>query len=206
MTQEPNNNRIAEVRASLTAACPRESDRLIALRQLATSADTAGEIAPNAWAVSLLPDGFRLNVGQVEALVLVSGLRTPSIWWRTSGALQSYSAQFQIKANCIATWSSVRVRRVALELYTQVASDLQTAPLRLLIRPHHSRAPSGARKGTDPHLAVRRSLRRIDSVMLDRHVHRASPNKHMQRAGTHKVLGRGRVEPPCPVQRCAPAC
>lgn len=45
-------------------------ERRIALRQLVASVDHAISIAPDAWGVTLYPDIFRLNVGQVEVLVV----------------------------------------------------------------------------------------------------------------------------------------
>jgi len=44
--------------------------RAVVLGQLMKSVDFANTVAPNAWAVTLFPDGdFRLNVGQVETLI-----------------------------------------------------------------------------------------------------------------------------------------
>ena len=167
MTQEPNNNRIAEVRASLTAACPRESDRLIALRQLATSADTAGEIAPNAWAVSLLPDGFRLNVGQVEALVLVSGLVRVNLVG-TYGLPPFVGSKFQqTKYKSIPGPQCAYVG--SLSSYAKVASDLDAAHRAFLDQA--ARAPSGApRKGTS---FSRRHCEELIQYARS-HVHRAA--------------------------------
>lgn len=49
-------------------ALPIKAERVLVLRQLLESAAAAEKIAPNAWAVTLFANGFRLNVGQVEAL------------------------------------------------------------------------------------------------------------------------------------------
>lgn len=49
------------------------AERTFVLHQLLASADLANSIAPNAWAVSLFKNGFRLNVGQVEVLVFIDG-------------------------------------------------------------------------------------------------------------------------------------
>jgi hypothetical protein len=54
----------------MEAALPDAKERDVVLRQLLRSADIANRIASSAWAVSLLDAGFRLNVGQVEALAL----------------------------------------------------------------------------------------------------------------------------------------
>jgi hypothetical protein len=43
------------------------------LAQLSESINTAKSVAPNAWAVTLFPDGFRLNVGRVEVLTAFDG-------------------------------------------------------------------------------------------------------------------------------------
>jgi len=48
---------------------PDPRHRLVALRQLVTSADYAATVAPAAWGVTLYRDIFRLNVGMVEVLV-----------------------------------------------------------------------------------------------------------------------------------------
>lgn len=47
---------------------PRQRDFDLVLTQLSESIDQAKSVAPRAWAVTLFPDGFRLNVGQVEVL------------------------------------------------------------------------------------------------------------------------------------------
>ncbi|HZD30938.1 MAG TPA: hypothetical protein VE779_04675 [Candidatus Angelobacter sp.] len=45
----------------------------VVLDQLAQSIRVVSEIAPNAWAVTLSEDGFRMNVGQTEVLTAFSG-------------------------------------------------------------------------------------------------------------------------------------
>ncbi|WP_309677953.1 hypothetical protein [Polaromonas sp.] len=65
---------IAEAEAIFVDAMPDRNEREIVLRQLLRSADVANAIAPSAWAVTLLRDGFRLNVGQVEVLVFKVGI------------------------------------------------------------------------------------------------------------------------------------
>jgi hypothetical protein len=47
---------------------PRQPDFDLVLTQLSESIDQAKSVAPKAWAVTLFPNGFRLNVGQVEVL------------------------------------------------------------------------------------------------------------------------------------------
>jgi hypothetical protein len=57
----------------LESLFPRKSDRMTILARLLHSIAIANEIAPRAWAVSLFPDFFRLNVGQVEVYVADAG-------------------------------------------------------------------------------------------------------------------------------------
>jgi hypothetical protein len=57
----------------MTEQLPRLGERNKVLQRLVESADVANAIAPNAWAVTLFADGFRLNVGPVEALVFLAG-------------------------------------------------------------------------------------------------------------------------------------
>lgn len=52
---------------------PRQADYDLVLSQLSESIYQAKSVAPNAWAVTLFPDGFRLNVGQVEVLTAFQG-------------------------------------------------------------------------------------------------------------------------------------
>jgi hypothetical protein len=52
---------------------PNQTERRLVLKQLLASADLANSLAPNAWGVTLFGNGFRLNVGQVEALVFIHG-------------------------------------------------------------------------------------------------------------------------------------
>lgn len=51
---------------------PDIQDRFLVLEQLLESIGVADSIAPNAWGVTLFEDGFRLNVGQAEVLVLAT--------------------------------------------------------------------------------------------------------------------------------------
>ncbi len=53
----------------LESMFPRKTERLAILSRLVHSIDVANAVAPNAWAVTLFPDAFRLNVGQVEVFV-----------------------------------------------------------------------------------------------------------------------------------------
>jgi hypothetical protein len=52
---------------------PNLTERRFVLKQLLASADLAHSLAPNAWGVTLFGNGFRLNVGQVEALWFFDG-------------------------------------------------------------------------------------------------------------------------------------
>jgi hypothetical protein len=47
---------------------PSQQDYDLVLNQLSDSIQKGKSVAPKAWAVTLFPDGFRLNVGQVEVL------------------------------------------------------------------------------------------------------------------------------------------
>jgi len=54
----------------ITTLLPDEMERLFLVETLIDSISVANSISPNAWAVTLFSNGFRLNVGQVEVLVL----------------------------------------------------------------------------------------------------------------------------------------
>lgn len=73
MTVDSQNTNLIEAEKIIVELLPNTSDRTIVLKQLLSSADTANSIAPNAWAVTLFSNGFRLNVGQVETLVFIDG-------------------------------------------------------------------------------------------------------------------------------------
>jgi hypothetical protein len=64
---------VAEEEAVIVATIPDQRERDLVLKRLALSASIADSIAPAAWGVTLFSDGFRLNVGQVEVLVLRQG-------------------------------------------------------------------------------------------------------------------------------------
>lgn len=57
-----------EAEAQIASALPKAPDRKLVMARLIRSIDIANAIAPNAWACTLLPSGFRLNVGQVEVM------------------------------------------------------------------------------------------------------------------------------------------
>jgi hypothetical protein len=61
---------IAEARAVIVGAVPYANARKTVLQQLIDSSEYAQRVAPSAWGATLFSDGFRLNVGQVEVLVL----------------------------------------------------------------------------------------------------------------------------------------
>ena len=48
-------------------ACPDPAARRFLMKQTLESIAVAEKLAPNTWAATLLEDGIRLNVGQVEA-------------------------------------------------------------------------------------------------------------------------------------------
>lgn len=73
MTVDSENTDLIEAEKVIVELLPNPSDRTIVLKQLLSSADMANSIAPNAWAVTLFRNGFRLNVGQVETLVFTDG-------------------------------------------------------------------------------------------------------------------------------------
>ena len=57
----------------LVEQCPNPQDRRLLLERFLASVDAANGFAPNAWCATLFSNGFRLNVGQVEALVFLDG-------------------------------------------------------------------------------------------------------------------------------------
>jgi hypothetical protein len=70
MTIETAENRdTPEFAASvMEKLCPSSHDRLLVLKQLLNSIDIAKQISTDVWALTLFKDGFRLNVGPVEAM------------------------------------------------------------------------------------------------------------------------------------------
>lgn len=60
---------VAAAEAVFTKAYPKPIERHVVLKQLLDSSAHADKIAPGAWAVTLKPKGFRLNVGVTEVLV-----------------------------------------------------------------------------------------------------------------------------------------
>lgn len=64
------DEQVAEAEAVLVRVLPDARARAIVLRRLLKSAGIAESAAPGAWGVTLFSNGFRLNVGQVEVLVL----------------------------------------------------------------------------------------------------------------------------------------
>ena len=59
---------IDDIRPAFEEVVPREHDRKLILGQLMRSIGYCEALGCSAWAVSVLPNGFRLNVGQVETL------------------------------------------------------------------------------------------------------------------------------------------
>ena len=57
----------------MASAFPSSPGRKLVLSQLADSISWADSVAPQAWAVTLFHDGFRLNVGRVAAFTAFSG-------------------------------------------------------------------------------------------------------------------------------------
>lgn len=52
---------------------PSEPERRVVLSQLLCSVAAAEQLAPHSWSVTLFSDGFRLNVGPVEAFTFFNG-------------------------------------------------------------------------------------------------------------------------------------
>ncbi|MDP2371879.1 hypothetical protein [Rhodoferax sp.] len=61
---------LEDARSTIETLIPQMEERALVMGQLLRSAELANELAPNAWGVTSLKNGFRLNVGQVEVLVL----------------------------------------------------------------------------------------------------------------------------------------
>ncbi len=70
---DENVNPIELAEAVIIEQLPSSTERNLVLERLVASAKTADRFAPNAWGVTLFLDGFRLNVGQVEAVVYAAG-------------------------------------------------------------------------------------------------------------------------------------
>lgn len=70
---------IAEAQTVFVNNMPNRNECSIVLQQLVRSAEVANAIAPSAWSVTLLRNGFRLNVGQVEVLVFRAGIARVNI-------------------------------------------------------------------------------------------------------------------------------
>jgi hypothetical protein len=62
----------ASAQEVMELACPDAGARRFLMKQLLKSAALAEAAGPRSWAVTLFPDGFRLNVGQVEAFVYLN--------------------------------------------------------------------------------------------------------------------------------------
>ncbi|MHB1799536.1 MAG: hypothetical protein ACYCUI_14750 [Vulcanimicrobiaceae bacterium] len=73
MQSETEPDELAAAEAVLVEQCPNLEERLAVLHRLLITADAANAIAPNAWAVTLFVNGFRLNIGQVEAVIFIDG-------------------------------------------------------------------------------------------------------------------------------------
>lgn len=73
MTTDSEVNEVEQAEQVMVELLPNLSERTTVLGRLVQSADVADAIAPNAWAVTLFTDGFRLNVGQVEVIVFLNG-------------------------------------------------------------------------------------------------------------------------------------
>ena len=67
---QDGNDGIREAESIISTVLPDSTVRRAVLEQLINSAEAAESIAPAAWGGTLFKDGFRLNVGQVEVLIL----------------------------------------------------------------------------------------------------------------------------------------
>jgi hypothetical protein len=59
---------VSDIGRLFTEGLPQDSDQQVIFEQLARSIKICGSLGSQAWSTTLLKDGFRLNVGNVEAL------------------------------------------------------------------------------------------------------------------------------------------
>ena len=111
---------------AMKIAFEKEDDRLRVLRRLIKSAQIASEMSPDVWAVTPLPKGFRLNVGQVEVLTCVSGTVRVNI----AGAVEAIPIEQSVLA--ASAYSSIRQPHCAFVGTAEEYSKYESA----LDRPH----------------------------------------------------------------------
>ena len=71
VTLDRNSTEVAE--QVMSALCSSMEEQQVVLRQLLGSIHAAARHSPNSWAVTLFGNGFRLNVGPVEAFTFFDG-------------------------------------------------------------------------------------------------------------------------------------
>ena len=64
----------AAAQTVMERACPEPAARRFLMKQILESIAIAEKLGPNSWAATLFEDGFRLNVGQVEAFTYRRGV------------------------------------------------------------------------------------------------------------------------------------
>ena len=89
MVQEAEERNAEAIMASLL---PKVGERVFLLKRLVETLDYAERAVTGSCAVTLYPNGFRLNVGQVEALVFMDGLLRVNLHGsiHLSGDLESF--------------------------------------------------------------------------------------------------------------------
>lgn len=115
------------------------------LQQLRMSADAAAGMAPGAWAVTLFGDGFRLNVGQVEVLVLAGG------WLHVNLMGSANEVPFVGPDFVVVNYQSVPQPTCAfrgrVEEFSEIQATIQTAHLEFVRRAAVTRS-GRPRRGT----------------------------------------------------------
>ncbi|MDD2883114.1 MAG: HNH endonuclease [Rhodoferax sp.] len=116
--------------------CPDLKERTALLGRLLATVDAVDAIAPNAWAVTLFTNGFRLNVGQVEALVFNDGKLRINL----SASIET--------APCVGSnFVSSHYRSLPQPLCAFVGSLLEYLPVAVVLEPLHKRFVQHASTG-----------------------------------------------------------
>lgn len=158
MIEEPLDRHSAEqAEGIMSALCPSKSEQRVVLGQLLRSINVAEQYAPNSWAVTLFGNGFRLNLGPVEAT-------------RSSGARFDYFclASCPSRPNSMVSCSPptfiacrslkaslqppFQISTVSLSHFSQFTASLCT-PLRLHQKAHlerHHHLPAATHPGYSP--------------------------------------------------------
>lgn len=146
------------------------SQRTFVLRRLLASADLANSIAPNAWAVSLFKNGFRLNVGQVEALFFLDGELQVSLLGSV-GTAPFIGSAFEVRTR----------RSLPQPLCAFVGSVEDFAALEPLLRSSHERFVKRAATTQFGHPRAGTTFRRSHSEQLIAYARSATtePEAHL---------------------------